>query len=180
MSGTLEMTPTPIDSKERKPRSRFVESKVSPEHYKAEACVVWCFDARFTNSGSDFLKNQGFSESKIDLVKRAGGAKALAMEGSADQEDVLKQIAGSIKLHQTDRVILMVHMDCGAYGGSSAFENDNNKERDHHIAELKKATAAVHAKFPEIKVVESWIAGLSGVERVDEEESEGQAMGMAA
>jgi len=146
---------------------RIIEVKSSPEHYRAEACVIWCFDARFAKAYDVFLAERGFSEDKVDPVKRAGGAKALAMEGSPQQSDVKDQIRGSIDLHHADRVVLMVHMDCGGYGGSKAFNNDHQAEWDHHVAELSKATEFVLRTFPEIKTVESWIADLDGVHEVD-------------
>jgi hypothetical protein len=147
---------------------KFIESKVSPEHYTAEACIVWCFDARFAKPYNDFLKSRNFSEDKVDAVKGAGGAQALAAESGSDHETFTSQIAKSIKLHHTDRVILMVHMDCGGYGGSKAFNNDHQMEWEHHVAELEKAAAFVHSKFPEIKYIETWIADLDGVHEVDE------------
>jgi carbonic anhydrase len=40
-------------------------------------------------------------------------------------EFVLEQIRKSIRLHGTRRVILMVHSDCGAYGGlAEGFRGD--------------------------------------------------------
>jgi hypothetical protein len=137
------------------------------EHYTAEACIVWCFDARFSEAYDEFLKQRGFSEYAIDLVKRAGGAKALAMDASSEQEDVRKQIRGSIDLHHANRVILMMHMDCGAYGGSKNFNNDHQEEWDHHSAELGKAARFVQATFTEIKYIECWIADFDGLHRID-------------
>jgi hypothetical protein len=142
---------------------KFIEAKASPEHYKAEACVVWCFDARFAASYDNFLNARGFPEDKVDLVKCAGGAQALAAESGVDHETFTAQIEKSIRLHHTDRIVLMVHMDCGAYGGSKAFDNDHQKEWDHHVAELNKALAFIEKGFPDIKYREAWIADFDGV-----------------
>jgi hypothetical protein len=50
-----------------------------------------------------------------DPIKIAGGAKCLASpEPESDREFVLDQIRKSMRLHETKRVILMVHSD-GAY-----------------------------------------------------------------
>lgn len=92
-----------------------IKFKTSQEHYKADACVVWCFDNRFTGLLGE-LNRFGFKN--IDLVKVAGGAKALA---NRDMEPnsyafLIQQIDKSIKLHKTSLVMLMVHKDCGAYG----------------------------------------------------------------
>lgn len=86
-------------------------------HYTADACVVWCFDDRFSGLLSAFsrdLKN-------FDLVKVAGGAKALAGDASPERDFILNQIKISIRLHDAEKIILMLHRDCGAYGGSKNF-----------------------------------------------------------
>jgi hypothetical protein len=148
----------------------FVKFACPKEHYQAEACIIWCFDARFAKAYDAFLVSRGFDEAKIDLVKGAGGAQALAAEdngvGRGARETFRSQIEKSIKLHHTDRVILMVHIDCGGYGGSKSFDNDHVKEWEHHVAELEKASAFVHAEFPAVKEIECWIADFDGVHKV--------------
>ena len=66
-----------------------------------------------------------------DPIKIAGGAKVLASpEREADREFVLDQIRKSMRLHGTRRVILMVHSDCGAYGGlAGGFAGDTGQKR---------------------------------------------------
>ena len=68
----------------------FVKFDSSKEHYTADACVVWCFDDRFYKLLKAFGKQEGFAH--IDLVKVAGGAKALAGDASPDRDFVLNQI----------------------------------------------------------------------------------------
>jgi hypothetical protein len=138
----------------------------SPEHYNAEKCIFWCFDGRFAELYNKFIADRGFRESQIDVVKGAGGAQPLAGEAGADRDVAESQIAKSIKLHHTERVILMVHIDCGGYGGSKAFGNDHQKEWDHHLGELNKAAAFVRKKFPSVKDIELWIADFDGAHKV--------------
>src|SRR5882724_13114723 len=89
------------------------------EKYHCDAAILWCFDNRFELGFRKFLKRIGVVNS--DPIKVAGGAKCLASAaGAADREFVLDQIRKSILLHRTTRVILMVHSDCGAYGGLEA------------------------------------------------------------
>jgi hypothetical protein len=146
----------------------FVAFESPKEHYNATACIFWCFDGRFSDLYDIFLRERGFKGATIDLVKGAGGAQPLAMEGGLDRDVAESQLMKSIKLHHTDRAILMVHMDCGGYGGSNAFDNDHQKEWDHHVAELTKAAAFVHEKFPEITTIESWIADFDGAHKINE------------
>jgi len=95
-------------------------------HYHADACVVWCFDDRFSSLLNTFSK--GFKN--FDLIKIAGGAEALVGGASSDQDFVLSQIKTSVRLHHARRIILMLHRDCGAYGGSKSFANLDVEKSD--------------------------------------------------
>ena len=66
---------------------------------------------------------------------------------------MLEQIRKSIRLHATDRVVLMVHSDCGAYGGRAAFGGDAQAEARHHSEELRRAAECVRQALPEVSVV---------------------------
>jgi carbonic anhydrase len=57
-----------------------------------------------------------------------------------------------MRLHDTDTVVLMVHSDCGAYGGLAAFDNDPHREAENHRQEMHKAADALKAELPEINV----------------------------
>ena len=100
------------------------------EHYTADACIVWCFDDRFTGLLKE-LNRFGFKN--IDLIKVAGGAKGLIGPESA-RAFLLDQIEKSIKLHHAPLIILMVHKNCGAYGTLSAVD-----ENGFFSKELKQA-----------------------------------------
>jgi carbonic anhydrase len=121
------------------------------EKYQCDAAIVWCFDNRFDLAFRKFLQRIGICYS--DPIKVAGGAKCLASpEHAPDREFVLDQIRASIRLHGTRRVILMVHSDCGAYGGLESFGNDGNREAKHHRAELRRAEASLASAFPDLQV----------------------------
>jgi len=121
------------------------------EKYHCDASVVGCFDNRFEMVCRKLLKRIGVVQP--DPIKIAGGAKALA---SPDEEFhrsfVLEQIHKSIRLHGTDRVILMLHSDCGAYGGLGHFQGDAAAEADHHRAELRRAAEFLKDALPSLTV----------------------------
>jgi hypothetical protein len=101
------------------------------EKYECDAAILWCFDNRFDLGFQKFLKRIGVAHS--DPIKIAGGAKCLASpELETDRTFVLEQIRTSMRLHNTKRVILMVHSDCGAYGGLPAFGGNAETEATHH------------------------------------------------
>src|SRR6267143_5183592 len=122
------------------------------EKYHCDASVVGCFDNRFETACRKLLKRLGVVQP--DPIKIAGGAKALA---SPDEEFhrtfVLDQIQKSIRLHGTDRVILMLHSDCGAYGGlAGRFQGDARAEAEHHKVELRRAAANLLEDIPGLEV----------------------------
>jgi len=143
----------------------FVKFESQKEHYAADACVVWCFDDRFYKLLKAFGKQEGFSH--IDLVKIAGGAKALATgaEGaSPDRDFVLNQIKTSARLHGTKRVVLMLHRDCGAYGGSKSFA-DADVEKAELVTQLHQAQDLVKKELADVDglVVEAVFADFDGL-----------------
>ena len=89
-----------------------------------------------------------------DLIKIAGGAKSLASpEHERDREFVLEQIRKSIRLHDTALVILMLHSDCGAYGGlERGFAGNAGREAEHHEEELRLAAECLRNAVPGIQV----------------------------
>jgi carbonic anhydrase len=131
------------------------------EKYQCGAAVVCCFDNRFDLGFRKFLKREGFLNT--DPIKVAGGAKCLASpDHESDREFVLEQIRKSIRLHLTHRVILMLHSDCGAYGGLEAFKGDARAEAEHHEQELHLAARNLRKALPEIEV-DAYFVDFEGV-----------------
>lgn len=139
------------------------------ERYICDAAVVWCFDNRFETGFRKFLKRIGVVY--WDAIKLAGGTKCLAAaEDDPIRAFVLEQIRTSMRLHHTRRVILMLHSDCGAYGGLEAFAGDAAAEARHHEAELKRAAANLAQAIPGIEV-DSYFVDFEGVWAVGEGEA---------
>ena len=124
----------------------------SRERYQCDGAVLWCFDNRSDLGFRKFLKRLGINNSAP--IKIAGGAKCLASpELETDREFVLDQIRKSMSLHGTKRVILMVHSDCGAYGGlAGGFAGDTQAEAAHHQRELALAATNLLEAIPGIEV----------------------------
>jgi len=122
------------------------------EKYQCDAAILWCFDNRFELGFRKFLKRIGVVHS--DPIKVAGGAKCLASpESESERAFVLEQIRKSMRLHGTKTVILMVHSDCGAYGGlDEGFHGDTEAEAVHHERELRVAAAKLLEVIPGLEV----------------------------
>src|ERR1043166_8829799 len=117
--------------------------------YRADACVVSCFDARFELVTRKFLKKRGIWWA--DPLKIAGGAKAFASPAEESERSfALGQVRTSMRLHGTNRVMLMVHTDCGAYGGLQAFGGNAAQEAAHNESELGKAVEFLKGNLPAI------------------------------
>jgi hypothetical protein len=136
------------------------------EQYQCDAAVVWCFDNRFHLGFTKFLKRLGVMNS--DPIKIAGGAKALASPArDSDREFVLEQLRTSIRLHGTKLVILMVHSDCGAYGGlDGGFGGDAPAEARHHELELQRAADYLCGQLPDVDV-QAYFADFEGIWAVE-------------
>jgi hypothetical protein len=136
------------------------------EKYHCDAAVIWCFDNRFQLGLSKYLKRLGVVNS--DPIKIAGGAKSLASpESEADREFVLGQIRKSMYLHGTRVVILMLHSDCGAYGGlAGGFNGDARAEALHHEQELCRAAGFLREAIPGIEV-QGYFVDFDGVWAVE-------------
>jgi carbonic anhydrase len=136
------------------------------QKYQSDAAIIWCFDNRFDLGFRKFLKRIGVANS--DPIKIAGGAMCLASpERETDREFVLEQIRKSIRLHGTKRVILMLHSDCGAYGGLAArFGGNARAEAEHHHGELRRAAANLQKTIPGVKV-EAYFVDFEGVWEAD-------------
>jgi carbonic anhydrase len=136
-----------------------------PDGYRADACIVSCFDARFELVTQKFLKKRKISWT--DLVKIAGGAKVFASpDQESDRTFALEQVRTSVRLHQPKRVMLMVHSDCGAYGGLQAFGGNEEREAANHETELRSAADFLQRNIPAIGV-ECYYLKFTGVWAVE-------------
>jgi hypothetical protein len=121
------------------------------DHYRCDAAVVWCFDSRFHIVMNKFLKKLGIEYS--DPIELAGGAKSLSTpDTDIDRAFVLEQIHDSVRLHGTKLVILMLHSDCGAFGGLAAFGGDPKVEAERQEQELQRAAEVLWKELPEIDI----------------------------
>ncbi len=142
--------------------NKIIDFETKKEHYTAQSCIVWCFDNRFTPALNEFARNKNYQH--YDLIKVAGGAKSLASpEKEIEEEYILKQIETSLKLHHAERIVLMNHSDCGAYGGLKNFDNDETKEKEFHIQELVKAREFLQKNLAVQVPINLIFVGFSGI-----------------
>jgi Putative carbonic anhydrase len=121
------------------------------DRYKCDAAIVWCFDNRFEMVLRKLIKRLDIVY--FDPIRLAGGTKYLAGdERESDRQFVLEQLRTSVRLHGTQTVILMLHTDCGAYGGLAAFDNDTAREAENHRRDLHRAIDFLQTELPQVSV----------------------------
>jgi carbonic anhydrase len=135
------------------------------ERYKCDAAIVWCFDNRFELAFQKLIKRLGVVH--FDPIRVAGGARCLAgSDGESDRKFVLEQIRSSVKLHDTETVMLMLHSDCGAYGGLAKFDNDEAREAEHHRQEMHRAMDFLQREMPDLRI-KAFFVNFEGVFEAD-------------
>lgn len=125
--------------------------------HKCKALIVTCMDFRFQSALVYFAKKLGL-EKNYDLFSIAGTQKTFIDQET--QAVALKQVELSQKLHGMTDVYLIAHWDCGAYGGSKAFESDE-KQKTQYINDLDAAKKIILDKFSTVKV-HKFLAHLDG------------------
>ncbi|MBX4187680.1 MAG: hypothetical protein KW793_00905 [Candidatus Doudnabacteria bacterium] len=122
--------------------------------HKAQAIVQTCIDFRFRKALNDFIEND-LNLHSVDLKTDGGGAKMIVEEGPI-REWIFENYQIAFDLHAVERVILINHQDCGAYGGSKSFSSLENELESHEV-QLRHAVSVIRAKFPD-KQIEAFIA----------------------
>lgn len=120
---------------------------MSSQHHCNNA-AVFCVDYRYADLTKKFLTGL-FETAYFDSHVWPGAAKKIV--DSSTQEEYLSNIAVSADLHSVERIVLINHTDCGAYGGKEAFENIDD-ERKKLTDDLRKARDIIKESFPSVEV----------------------------
>lgn len=118
--------------------------------HHCEAVVLSCIDFRFWKETVEFVENE-LGIKNFDFPSLPGSAKSI--NESNDERFVFGCISVPVELHHAEKIVIINHQDCGAYGGSAKFGGDNEAEQKFHEEELKKAKEKILAKYPEKKIV---------------------------
>ncbi len=135
--------------------------KTLAEH-KAKAILLTCIDLRFHNTIDEAMNKLGL-HGQYDQMILAGASLGAMLTFGPDrkphwQQTFLETVALSIEVHDTEGIVIMDHMDCGAYKrywnsmGVGAYSETKERERHSHFsAELsklvKREVAAVKPHF---------------------------------
>ena len=111
------------------------------------ATVITCIDFRFWKRLLSYFEDSGLDS--FDLLSMAGGAKNVLDDRT--RGIVFSQLDICTDKHEIKKVYLVNHIDCGAYGGSSAFASID-EEIGKLSDDLRLAKKLIKEKYPALEV----------------------------
>ncbi len=92
-----------------------------------------------------------------DLITRAGGVQDLVRPREGFEKSISRDVEVSVKLHNTSKIFLINHADCGAYSGFNF--NSSEEEFAQHKKDLLAAQEILNKEFlnKEIKIYFAWL-----------------------
>lgn len=118
--------------------------------HHCEAVLLTCIDFRFWREAVDFVETE-MKIQDFDFPSLPGAAKAI---NESSGGDVASQCIGvPCDLHHVEKIIMVNHADCGAYGGAVKFNGDVEAEQKFHEKELRKAKEKILEKYPNKEVI---------------------------
>jgi len=128
----------------------------NPYRDKGHHCknlLIRCMDFRFHRLLDDsldrlFAEEGGFGD--YDSPGIAGGASKSIID-PISCPIVFSAIDIAKEKHGIERVVIVDHIDCGAYGGSSQFA-DASLEEEFHRQKLFEAAEIIKKSYPNLKI----------------------------
>lgn len=115
--------------------------------HSCEAVVLSCIDFRFWKETAEFAEKE-LGIKSFDFPSLPGAVKPI----NEDEELAMKCISVPCDLHHVQKIILVNHEDCGAYGGSAKFATREDEQKFHE-EELRKAKVKISEKYPDKETV---------------------------
>lgn len=119
--------------------------------HSCDAVVLACIDFRFWKETMKFVEEE-LGIKSYDFPKMPGAAKAIN-ECQNEVDVPMKCIGVPCNLHHVEKIVIVNHADCGAYGGSKEFKGDLKAEQRFHEGELRLAKEKILAKYPGKEVI---------------------------
>lgn len=120
--------------------------------HHCEAVVLSCIDFRFWSHIVEHIKNE-FNISDFDFPSLPGAAKAINNKHNDSAGLAMSCIDVPVRLHNVQKIIIINHADCGAYGGRANFGHDLEAELAFHKTELQLAKDALAEKYPDKEII---------------------------
>lgn len=111
-----------------------------------KAMVISCMDYRFVNDKVEYLDELGYNK-EYDHYVMAGAS--IGFSKAKWKRVAFEHIDLAIKLHKINEIIILDHMDCGAY---KLLMPDAPDEKKAHIRVLKKVRKQLLKLYPKMTV----------------------------
>jgi len=133
--------------------------------HNCEAVVLACIDFRFWKETMRFAEEE-LGIKTYDFPKMPGAAKAVN-ECLSEVDVAMKCIGVPCDLHHAQKIVIVNHADCGAYGGSKEWNGDLEAEQKFHEGELRRAKEKILAQYPGREVILAFAKLVDGGENVE-------------
>lgn len=120
--------------------------------HTCSTALIKCMDFRLTGDVHEWMLRKNLVND-CDVISVAGAAKDIVENAHGYVASLVKL---AVELHQVKKIIFMHHLDCGAYGGSSAFSTPAD-ELSRHQSEIRRAAEIIAGQFPGIQI-ETYLA----------------------
>lgn len=114
-----------------------------------DTLLITCIDYRFAVANQDFINETLKLKDNYDHISIPGSIYNFVTPETRDL--VFSKFALSVSLHLINRVVVISHKDCGAYGGSVSFGSELS-EYETICSDLRKAKALLIEKYPTLEV----------------------------
>lgn len=121
------------------------------ESCQCENVVVRCMDFRF-HADLPALLAEHFGVECFEYDSPGGCGGAMSLIDDVSRELILNALDLAISLHGVRRLVIVNHVDCGAYGGSERF-GAPAAERDFHAGQLREARDIALQRHRDLEVV---------------------------
>jgi hypothetical protein len=144
----------------------FIPDTYAEDNHKAKALVLSCIDYRLISDTIEFLESQCYAHA-FDFTTLAGASLGFNQhEYPCWNETFLQQVDLAIELHHIKKIIVIDHMDCGAYKLfypclQKHHHYDDVKERILHIKNIRKFVSKMREIYPKF-VYHGYIIDLNG------------------
>src|SRR3989338_8742834 len=128
-----------------------IATTINPETTRSDCdtLVFTCIDYRFAIANQELINETLGLKDNYDHISIPGCIYNLV--NPETRELLFSKFALSVKLHLINRVVVIAHKDCGAYGGSATFGSEI-AENENLCSDLRKARALLIEKYPTLEV----------------------------
>lgn len=119
--------------------------------HHVELAVLACIDPRFRKFDQQAV-GEGLGIKDFDLFRWPGVTKPLLSSEEFFELFCTAIQNVSIKLHHVEKLLLLCHWDCGAYGGSVNYANTSEEEQKYQ-SDLRQAKDLLSRKFSDLEII---------------------------